>query len=548
VTLEEEAAKLASWGGGSASAPPVTEYTDEVARLVKWPSQGPQVAAPPPPAPKREPSPTEWAWAHQKTDPLARAARGVTDKMLGAGQFVANMFPKTMAEPVNRFIREDEKVYQQNRETAGNTGIDVSRGVGGGLATAALVPGGVARSFGGAALQGGAQGAVGGALDPVYGGDFWDQKKKQVGIGAGAGALAGLGGYGLFGRAPTQQAQRLIDEGINPTIGQRFGGWARNLEEKAKSLPILGNVIRGGEQGVTDQLNRAAWNRGLSHVGQRLPDGVAGHEASSEAHRLISNHYDDLITRIGSQRVDGQFRQELTNVAGMLNGLPQDVGQRYAAIIQREITERVDANGRLTGEAIKAAESRLGELARGFHRSNADDQMLGDAVQESQRVLRSWLARQSPQHARELRAVNTAYANNARPTRAAASLGADEGTFTAAQLHGAVKATDRSKNNAAFSRGEALMQDLSGPAKSVMTPRVPDSGTAGRGLMAGYMTNPLHFLGPVMYMDALASMPASLLYSNAGRAALNAGPEIGGLLGRSGAAIAGPLSPLLLGQ
>jgi hypothetical protein len=87
-------------------------------------------------------------------------------------------------------------------------------------------------------------------------------------------------------------------------------------------------------------------------------------------------------------------------------------------------------------------------------------------------------------------------------------------TFTAAQLQNAVRALDPSKQKKAFAKGEALMQDLSGPAKDVLSNRVPNSGTPDRALLAYLLANPIKGTGA-----ALASIPMSAMYSAPGRQA-----------------------------
>lgn len=105
--------------------------------------------------------------------------------------------------------------------------------------------------------------------------------------------------------------------------------------------------------------------------------------------------------------------------------------------------------------------------------------------------MRRMLVRSNPNQAQELGALNTAWANFKRVQRAAAGVGAEDGMFSPAQLQSAVKALDRSKDKGQFARGNALMQDLSDPAKAILGSKVPDSGTPGR-LAAGGLT----FLDP----------------------------------------------------
>ena len=105
------------------------------------------------------------------------------------------------------------------------------------------------------------------------------------------------------------------------------------------------------------------------------------------------------------------------------------------------------------------------------------------------------LKRQAGSSADDLKATNTAWANFKRVQNAGSKLGADSGNFSPSQLQNAVRALDKSKDKAAFARGNALMQDLGDAGKSVLGNKVPDSGTAGRLIMGGgalgsYLINP----------------------------------------------------------
>jgi hypothetical protein len=79
---------------------------------------------------------------------------------------------------------------------------------------------------------------------------------------------------------------------------------------------------------------------------------------------------------------------------------------------------------------------------------------------------------------------------------------------------------DRSKDKSAFARGNALMQDLAEPSKSVLGPKVPDSGTPFRSLTAlGASGAAGQFISPGAGVAVLA---APALYSKPGQAALAA--------------------------
>jgi hypothetical protein len=119
--------------------------------------------------------------------------------------------------------------------------------------------------------------------------------------------------------------------------------------------------------------------------------------------------------------------------------------------------------------------------------------------------------------------ANRAYRNYSVLRDAASHVGADEGVFSAAQLHSAVRAADQSAGKGAFARGAAPMQQLSDDARSVMSRRVADSGTPERALIASALLTPSALLAPQMTLGAVA--PAALLagmYTRPGSAAARA--------------------------
>lgn len=405
----------------------------------------------------------------------------------------------------------------------------------GGNVLTALIPGSQvprAATLGGRVGLGAATGAGMGVLQPVTQGDFAEEKAKQAALGAAfGGALPAVAGGVARVIRPntTPQAQALLAEGITPTPGQILGGGFKTAEEKLASVPILGSAIRAGQQRAGEQFSTAAINRALAPIGQRLPQGATGREAIQHAEDALSSRYTDVLNRIGAVRTDARLGADLQNLNRLLINQPKEIAEQFERIIQNEVSGRVNPQGFMTSEAMKAAESNLGNVARGYRRSQDYDQrVLGEALDEAQNALRQWVQRTAPPGlSRELADVNRGWANFKRVQRAAGSVGADEGAFTPAQLQSAVKALDRSKDKAAFSRGNALMQDLSEAGKTTLASRVPNSGTADRLLAAGMVGAPLAgaAINPAV---ALAALP-SLLYTPMGQrlaaAALTARPQ-----------------------
>jgi hypothetical protein len=347
---------------------------------------------------------------------------------------------------------------------------------------------------------GAATGAAFGAAQPVTQGDFSEEKTKQTALGAlTGGALPAAGGALARVVRPntSPDVQALMAAGITPTPGQVLGGAFKSAEEKLTSVPLLGAAIRSGMNRGNDQLNRAAVNRALAPIGQELPAGVAtGQEAITHTRQALQRAYDGVLNRIGAVRADPQLNQDLQQITAMTQNLHRDTAAQFQHIIQNEITGRLNPQGFMTSEAMKGAESNIGQAARGYQRStDYDQQQLGRALEEAQNSLRQWVSRAAPNEAPELARINQGYANFKQVQKAASSVAAEDGVFSASQLHGAVKAGDRSKDKRAFSEGTALLQDLSGPAKNVLANRVPNSGTvdraAGLGAIGAAMMNPL---------------------------------------------------------
>lgn len=474
--------------------------------------------------------------------------RGVRDpidagaQMLVRGASAIGLAPQSEVDRVDQINRDAEQGYQQSRGSSAGT-FDPSRLGGQIVGTAplfALAPAGGATLAGRTAMGAVTGAGIGALVEPVdtSKGDFWQQKLGQAKSGAIAGAVAAPVTAALSRVIQPKTApdvKTLMREGVTPTPGQILGGGWRSAEEKAKSIPLLGSSIRNAEQRSAEQFNRAAIDRSLAPIGQKLPKGVTGHEAIEFANDQLSKAYDDVITKIGSIAPDQQLGQEITNLGSMVSQLPKERGDQFLRIIKSEIADRIDQYGRVTGEGFKAADQNLGKLAAQYMRStDADQQTLGRALSAAHDSLRSWLTRVAPPEASDaLKAANAGWANFKRVQRAASSVAAEDGLFSAAQLHGAVRALDRSKDKGGFAKGTALMQDLSAAGKNTLANKVPNSGTTDRLLAT------LGVLGPaagatVSPWLAAGALPA-VAYTKAGQAML------GGLLARR-PALAEPLS------
>ena len=424
---------------------------------------------------------------------LAGIGKGMTDVARGAGQLLGVVDEKDIIESRAR----DKNLVDTGAGATGNV-------VGSIAATlpAALIPG--ANTM----LGAGAIGAGLGALQPVVGEESRGQN-ALIGGSVGAAAIPLLGAASSVLAPQVNKAANLLNlEGVKTTIGQTLGGSAKVLEDKATSIPFIGRKIMERREEGYKQFNEAAVKRALNPVGEELPKGLDSQQALAHTRKTLGDKYDTLLEKMKGS-VDPEFQGDMDNLFSMMETLPPEKQRYFSKIIDREINGRMTDAGLMSGQSLKDIEAALGDEIKKFKNSSGFDATVGDALKEAQKSFRGMIARQNPEYAKSLQNINKGYANFKIAQNAAGKIGADQGLFTPAQLHNAVRMKDITKDKRAFSEGDALMQDLSGAGKSVLPSTVPDSGTAGR----LSVTNPLAALPATA-----AGFLARPLYSDAGMA------------------------------
>lgn len=448
-------------------------------------------------------------------------AQGIADPINALGQLLTQTGAAVglpgaanKAAEFNKYVTQQDAQYKRDVR-GGQDDFDFGRMTGNAVGTLPLTMAApVGASMAGAAGLGAGAGLLSGALQPVTQGDFWNEKRKQALTGAAGGAAFGAGGKvlaGIISPTVSPQVALLRKEGVTPTPGQILGGGFKSAEEKLTSLPFVGSAIRSGQQRAVNELNEAAFNRALAPIGERLPAGQIGNDAVQFTNQRLGAAYNNALNAVGPVAIDRPLSTGLNNLRAGLAVLPKDKDDQFVRILQAEIFDRAQ-NGRLTPEAMKAAESNLGQLAAGYRAAqDFDVRKLGEAIEAAQDALRQAVARQAPPGAAQMvQAANAGWANFKQVQKAASYVGTDDGVFTPAQLQRAVQAADRSKDKARFAEGNALMQDLSSAGRSVVGTRTPNSGTADR-------LNASNFLNPMMWAQVATAIPGSLMYTPAGQ-------------------------------
>jgi len=430
---------------------------------------------------------------------LAGAGKAFTDLGRGLGQFVGAVPQSEIDESAAR----DKPLMKTGGGVTGNILGNVAA-----MLPSGLIPGA------GTIAGGGAIGGVMGALQPVESKDSRSGNIMAGLLGGAAGSALTKGVSKALSPNTSEQAKLLLREGITPTPGQLMGGRAQVWEDKLTSLPGLGDAIASARGKGLNEFQRAAYARALAPIGEK-PSGELGREGVANARNALSDAYERLLPKV-TFKADQQVSDDLTRIRGMVANIGEPEAKQFNSILSW-MQNKITPSGLMNGESLKEVESELSRLARGYRGDPSfDKRQLGAAIDEVNTAIRQNLARVNPDHADELKAINTGWANYSRLRDAASRQGAVNGEFTPSQLAAAIRSQDKTVGKRAYSEGSALMQDLSDAGKNVLASKYPDSGTTGRAL-AGMLVNPL--MWPKLATGVAGAGVASLPYLPGGRQA-----------------------------
>ena len=302
------------------------------------------------------------------------AGKGVFNPALAAAQYAGGK-PAEVAQN----IQERMKPFQQANPMTFGAG-EIGGGV---LSGGALLKGaGMIPSFARANpyIQGAGVGTVMGALTPEETAKTQEQAIANIPQKAAIGAVGGVGGTAI-GRgianvlAPrvSPEIQLLLKEGVTPTTGQMAGGWLRTLEDKATSIPLLGDVINYARTKGIEEFNKAAYRRALEPIGGKVPE-VTGREGVMQVKQQITNAYDKLLPKV-TFVPDADLAKNLNNIPNEVAGLTPENAQKVLNVVNETIASRLDKDGKIKGEAFKVVEEKLGTLAKTFSASADADQI-----------------------------------------------------------------------------------------------------------------------------------------------------------------------------
>lgn len=386
-------------------------------------------------------------------------------------------------------IQQKEAEYQNRRQASGQDGFDLMRLAGNmvnpvnlGIVAATKIPPGATLPQ--AMTYGGLQGGMMGAAAPVYG---EGSRAGQAAMGIGGGVLAAPVAAGVSRLVKPNVDPHLAllrESGVTPTIGQSMGGFARKIEDKAMSLPIMGDAITSARQSGLDQFQVAGYNRALAPIGAKH-SGKVGFAGMQEVRETLQSAYDDVLPKL-SFKPDAKFAQDTAQLKQMVSSL-EPTDQRIFDSAIAKIMNRSTPQGNMSGVTFKQVESEIGnDIAKLAKDQSYGKQQVHDALQQFRELMREGLQRSNPMYAQRLQNINEGWANYSilRDAASSAQAAKNEAVFTPAQLAAGVSRSAKRQGQAVgkgkLSEGRALMQDLANAGQQVLPSQYPDSGTAGR--------------------------------------------------------------------
>lgn len=366
---------------------------------------------------------------------------------------------------------------------------------------AARLPRAVA-ALGGAAAGGAAVGAL---TDP-----------DSAGQGAVAGGLSSVAGEGL-GQVvrrlagglfrPTEEARRLMEQGIQPTVGQAVdkstmvGKAVSGLESKFASTPILGASTQTARTRPQDEFIREAIKKVVPAKGTMPNMSGTVDDALESVRGQINAGYKELFDRV-KIKVDKPFIQgmvsEAKDVAAKHNLNPAELRELKKTV--RNFVSRPNVGGAKPYDLVSVREE-LYNLA-----SETKSSQLRNAADDFRHRIGDWIGKNVPKgSAAEYQELNAKRASLDRLLDAAKKASGQDGRFTP-QIVRKVLASRPDANleqlssdaarvlNNEFSHGRFLGGSIPMPTKANLVSAAATLGTTGRGtqklLLGGYESQP----------------------------------------------------------
>lgn len=333
-------------------------------------------------------------------------------------------------------------------------------------------------------MRGGRGAALGRGLaaDATYSGVYGantGQDPFESALLGGAGSLIGRGvgkatGAAIGGVSRLPAPAMLNRAGVPTTVGQNLGGIAKRVEDRAMSMPVIGDMIAKRRMESFNAFNRAAQNEAGAPIGAQFDQ--AGNW-TDELPDQFGQAYDNATA--GAQvPLDAQFAQDMMAARAAGDALPPDMATKFNAAVNNRVAPAA-MTGQLTGDtyqqAMRGLKGYKAELSKpGFEADYRDalggvqDALRGQMVRGGDDSVVSGLAKADEAY-RMGKVVQDAQ------RRAINGSGSGKGgIFTPAQLNTAAM------GNLKKFGGNRPFAALADAGQEVLPSKIPETGTAGR--------------------------------------------------------------------
>jgi len=280
------------------------------------------------------------------------------------------------------------------------------------------------------------------------------------------------------------------------------------MEERLGGMQFYGDIIKAAENRALQAFNRTAMDKAIEPIGVKVPKNLTGQDAFAYAHNAVSDAYQRVLPKL-SVSSDAIERFAIGVLAednlGMTDAAQETFSRKAKAVLLDRFNKET---GTLSGEALKKAESDLGEEAISLMTSgNSVDRDAGRALFELQSALRQQLIKENPDAGAQLAAANTAF-RQLLPVEKAVTVAATGkgGTFTPSQLLRGMKGAERGPRKTKFAKGEMPMQPFAAAAQDVMGSTIGDPGTAGRLDLGALLSDPLRYPQRLLTIPTMAAI------------------------------------------
>lgn len=312
---------------------------------------------------------------------------------------------------------------------------------------------------------------------------------RDAAIGAGVGRL--VPALPSKSKRVRPEVQALAREGVQMTPGQALGGNVQRMEDASTSVPLLGAVVDRAKQRSVESFNRAAVERALRPIGEKLSAKTeTGSDAILEAAQKLQERFQQIVPKSGMVVNDPAVVQQLSDLSNITAEMTDEASNTLSKIINQRLVKRIQ-DGKLTGEAFKRVESELGEIAGKYTKApNIADQDVGRGINFVLETLRDGLGRQNPTYAKALTNAKKGYARLATLEKAASVPGVIGGMATPKGLRTEYVKSDKSVRRRATAQGRRSDQAFYDAGATVLPATMGDSFTPSR-----LMGNPIAAVG-----------------------------------------------------